>query len=80
MTFLPDNWTGRVERRVPWERLYPCDHSIPGEINHSRMLSRVPDCFTMDWLVITLAANFISQLRKLVSPTSVTIITGLRSL
>lgn len=55
------------------------DQSIPGEISSSRMLTRVPDCFIMDRLVITLAANFISQLRKFVSLTSVAIITGLGS-
>lgn len=66
-------------RRTPWERLCPCDCSIPAEISPSRMLTRAPDCFIMDWLVITLAANFISWLRKLVSFTNMAIIAGLIS-
>lgn len=42
------------------------EHRASGQISHGLTPTGVPDCFIMEWLVITLAANFIFQLWKYV--------------
>lgn len=53
---------------------------VPGQISHRRKPARVPDCFIMEWLVITLAANVICQLGKQAPATSIAAVSGLRPL
>lgn len=70
---------GTAERE-PWEEARGSSRRAPGQISPSWTLTRVPDRFVMEWLVITLAANFICQLRKCALSTSMAPITGFRTI
>lgn len=76
----PHLGVGGEAAREPWEESHERQHQVPGQISPSWTPARVPERFATEWLVTTLSAGFIGQLRKCAPSTSVAPITGFRIL